>query len=216
MLIRAFFHKAQGVDEPVYFTDCEFGANWQCQKVTVFRFVRDALGSVHEIREANTDGLAMSVQYTAFGEPTVTRGPAWTDGLAVALPHAFTGREWDEEIGLYHYRARYYDPVVGRFLSEDPIGFFWGGELGRIPDYRTWDERHPRVYDSAVGALASLAFPSQTIGLQLNKYLYVKNSPAFYIDPSGENPMLALVVALVVAYIVLEGHIDPAIDAICK
>jgi RHS repeat-associated protein len=36
---------------------------------------------------------------------------------------AFTGREWDPEAGLYYYRARYYDPKVGRFISEDPIGF---------------------------------------------------------------------------------------------
>src|SRR5437773_799073 len=30
------------------------------------------------------------------------------------------GREYDQETGLYFYRARYYDPKVGRFLSEDP------------------------------------------------------------------------------------------------
>jgi RHS repeat-associated protein len=35
----------------------------------------------------------------------------------------YTGREWDGEIGLYFYRARYYDPLVGRFVGEDPIGF---------------------------------------------------------------------------------------------
>jgi RHS repeat-associated protein len=40
--------------------------------------------------------------------------------------YAFTGREWDPEIGLYYYRARYYDPKVGRFISEDPIGFEGG------------------------------------------------------------------------------------------
>jgi RHS repeat-associated protein len=34
--------------------------------------------------------------------------------------YAFTGREWDPEIGLYYYRARYYDPRTGRFLSDDP------------------------------------------------------------------------------------------------
>jgi RHS repeat-associated protein len=39
---------------------------------------------------------------------------------------AFTGREWDPEIGLYYYRARYYDPKVGRFVGEDPIGFAGG------------------------------------------------------------------------------------------
>ena len=34
--------------------------------------------------------------------------------------YAFTGREWDPEAGVYYYRARYYDPAVGRFLSVDP------------------------------------------------------------------------------------------------
>ncbi|GMU65361.1 MAG: hypothetical protein AMXMBFR36_16350 [Acidobacteriota bacterium] len=36
---------------------------------------------------------------------------------------AFTGREWDSEIDLYYYRARYYDPTLGQFISEDPIDF---------------------------------------------------------------------------------------------
>jgi RHS repeat-associated protein len=31
--------------------------------------------------------------------------------------------ESDSETGLYYYRARYYDQTLGRFLSEDPIGF---------------------------------------------------------------------------------------------
>jgi RHS repeat-associated protein len=35
--------------------------------------------------------------------------------------YAFTGREWDPDAGLYYYRARYYDPRVSRFVSEDPI-----------------------------------------------------------------------------------------------
>ena len=41
----------------------------------------------------------------------------------VANPYTFTAREFDPESGLYFYRARYYDPVAGRFISEDPIGF---------------------------------------------------------------------------------------------
>ena len=39
---------------------------------------------------------------------------------------SFTGREWDSETGLYYYRARYYDPRIGRFISEDPIRFRGG------------------------------------------------------------------------------------------
>lgn len=40
-------------------------------------------------------------------------------------PIGFTGREFDPETGLYYYRARYYDPKLGRFLTPDPVG----GEL---------------------------------------------------------------------------------------
>ena len=34
----------------------------------------------------------------------------------------YTGREYDRDTGLYYYRARYYDPEIGRFISEDPLG----------------------------------------------------------------------------------------------
>ena len=37
-----------------------------------------------------------------------------------------TGREFDKETGLYYYRARYYDPMEGRFVSKDPIGYKGG------------------------------------------------------------------------------------------
>ncbi|MDI9433217.1 MAG: RHS repeat-associated core domain-containing protein [Planctomycetota bacterium] len=35
----------------------------------------------------------------------------------------FTGRRFDPETGLYYYRARYYNPSIGRFLQTDPIGY---------------------------------------------------------------------------------------------
>jgi len=41
----------------------------------------------------------------------------------------YTGREFDSETGLYYYRARYFDPQGGRFLSEDPIGFAGGSNF---------------------------------------------------------------------------------------
>ncbi len=37
----------------------------------------------------------------------------------------YTGRENDGN-GLYYYRARYYSPVLGRFISKDPLGFAGG------------------------------------------------------------------------------------------
>jgi len=44
----------------------------------------------------------------------------------LANPYTYTGREYDPESGLYYYRARYYDAGIGRFLSEDPVGFLGG------------------------------------------------------------------------------------------
>jgi len=38
-------------------------------------------------------------------------------------PYRFTGRRFDPETGLYYYRARYYSPVLGRFLQTDPVGY---------------------------------------------------------------------------------------------
>lgn len=38
----------------------------------------------------------------------------------------YTGREYDQEMGLYYYRARYYDPREGRFIQKDPISYNGG------------------------------------------------------------------------------------------
>jgi RHS repeat-associated protein len=40
--------------------------------------------------------------------------------------YQYTGREYDSVTGIYYYRARWYDSKVGRFVSEDPIGFVGG------------------------------------------------------------------------------------------
>ena len=63
--------------------------------------------------------------YTAFGTPTITDGTGAT--LATSVDnnrYTYTGREWDEALSLYHYRARMYDSISGRFCTRDPIGFW--------------------------------------------------------------------------------------------
>lgn len=56
------------------------------------------------------------IVYLPFGELSQANS-AGTD-LATSK---FTGKEFDEETGLYYYGARYYDPAVGRFASADSI-----------------------------------------------------------------------------------------------
>jgi RHS repeat-associated protein len=43
--------------------------------------------------------------------------------VATGQPYRYTGRRFDSETNLYYYRARYYTPVLGRFLQTDPIGY---------------------------------------------------------------------------------------------
>ena len=35
----------------------------------------------------------------------------------------YAGQQFDSSTGLYYDHARYYDPVLGRFISQDPAGF---------------------------------------------------------------------------------------------
>ena len=75
----------------------------------------DHLGSAQS--GTNTSGNVLwREQYTPYGEEL--QGPAANDDLA-----GFTGHIRDSATGLNYMQARYYDPVIGRFLSIDPIGF---------------------------------------------------------------------------------------------
>lgn len=62
------------------------------------------------------------VEYDSFGVPVFIDGVSGSTSSASAVagnPYAYNGREWDPDTGLYYYRARYYDPTIGRFIQED-------------------------------------------------------------------------------------------------
>ena len=53
----------------------------------------------------------------------------------IGNPYTFTARRYDLETGLYYYRARYYNPQIGRFLQLDPAyqGMNWYAYCGNNP-----------------------------------------------------------------------------------
>ncbi len=76
----------------------------------------DALGSI----VSNTNmagGVFGSVFYNAWGSVIA--------GFGTIPQYSFTGREFDST-GLMYYRARYYDPTIGRFTQRDPKGYIDG------------------------------------------------------------------------------------------
>jgi RHS repeat-associated protein len=82
-------------------------------------FISGSLGTILAV--ANSAG-AVQTEYTydPFGNTTATGAPN-SNSLQ------YTARE-NDSVGLYDYRARYYNPDLQRFINEDPIAFL-GGDL---------------------------------------------------------------------------------------
>jgi RHS repeat-associated protein len=85
-------------------------------------YLVDALGL--SVALAATSGTTVAVQTNYGYDPY---GATQTTGTASTNSFQCTGRE-NDQTGLYHYRARYYNPTWGRFISEDPIGL-GGGDV---------------------------------------------------------------------------------------
>ncbi|MCB1775730.1 MAG: hypothetical protein KDI88_19110, partial [Gammaproteobacteria bacterium] len=79
----------------------------------------DALGSIVGITDSD-GAVAQAYAYSAFGEIVAVGSVPFNQ------PYAFTAREYDPATGLYYYRARYYEPGLGRFTSDDPLGLVGG------------------------------------------------------------------------------------------
>ena len=85
----------------------------------------DHLGT--PIAAHNAKGEAVwTAEYEAWGK---IRNETVSDGLKANVPFRFQGQYYDEESGLHYNRFRYYDPEIGRFVSQDPIGLKGGGNL---------------------------------------------------------------------------------------
>jgi RHS repeat-associated protein len=90
--------------------------------------MQDRTGSTVSV--TGTKGqLLEQYRYDAFGTPTIM-DPAGTgtpyNETQINNRFLFTGREWISRFGFYEYRARAYHPGLGRFMSQDPIGFAAG------------------------------------------------------------------------------------------
>nr|WP_253704418.1 RHS repeat-associated core domain-containing protein [Treponema denticola] len=97
------------------------------------------------------------IEYTPYGELWIEETAPGID----KLPFRFTGKELDEETGLYYYGARYLDPKYSRWLSGDPA----------LGEYISKD------YDGVSGGIYNTT--------NLNVYHYGGNNPITYTDPDG-------------------------------
>jgi RHS repeat-associated protein len=103
VLLRRFLHGNNADDPVVWYEGSTFStpkwlhANWQ--------------GSVVAISDSNGYALALN-KYDEYGIPATNAGR-----------FQYTGQAWLPEAGLYYYKARMYNPALGRYMQTDPIGY---------------------------------------------------------------------------------------------
>ncbi|MCP5463484.1 MAG: hypothetical protein H7A33_00485 [Deltaproteobacteria bacterium] len=87
----------------------------------------DHLGSSHVLTEGSKEGgkhagityaqgdLLQRIEYSPYGQESFVLNPG------LKFDPRFTGQEYDVSTGLYYYKARYYDPEIGRFIQPDTV-----------------------------------------------------------------------------------------------
>ncbi|TAN43977.1 MAG: hypothetical protein EPN22_08485, partial [Nitrospirae bacterium] len=142
--ITARYTHGLGIDEPLAVR----------KKDNIYYYHADGLGSITALTD-KYGKVAQTYSYDSFGGFKKS-------GDKVKDMYTFTGRIWDNDIKLYDYRNRMYDPKIGRFTAYDPSLYLRGSP--EIPYLRD----------------AMLKSPQE-----LNPYLYTANNPINKIDPMG-------------------------------
>jgi RHS repeat-associated protein len=139
----------------------------------------DGLGSIVAITDAARN-VVQSYEYDSYG--MVTPSTSFRNS------YTYTGREWDKETGLDYYRARYYDPIEGRFVSKDPIGLAGGVNVYAYTSNNPINFIDPlglkttiiTTYDTSYGI---------TYGSHSALFISRPGQPSFLYDPAGSyNP----------------------------
>jgi RHS repeat-associated protein len=141
------------------------------ERIKQYYYHSDHLGSAQVI--SNADGQEYErIEYTPYGELWIEKASTASN---IDIPYRFTGKERDEETGLYYYGARYLDSKASRWLSTDPaLGDY-------IPGTPVDDAARKRNQSlPGMGGVFNL--------VNLHLYHYAGNNPVKYIDPDGKAP----------------------------
>ena len=142
-IVAVYLH-GQGVDEPMGLVTDYDGDG----ELDVLSLIKDHQNSVKWILDEKGNWVER-IRYSAYGETEIisrNQKKVTTNNIFF-----YTGRELEPETGDYYYRARYYSPSEGRFLSEDPIGF----NSGDVNHYR-YVFNNPMKLTDPSGRISSL------------------------------------------------------------
>lgn len=101
---------------PVWYVRDPYGnllytLHWRGNQLQPDVYVRDRLGSIRIVLDYQGN-VANTYHYDAYGEITAS-------SATLRNSYTFTAYQADQSIGLYYAKARYYNPAIGRFLTQD-------------------------------------------------------------------------------------------------
>jgi RHS repeat-associated protein len=120
-----------------------------------YDYLTDALGSTVALTDS-TGASQVQYSYAPYGAMSITG--------TTTNSYAYTGREFDG-LGINYYRARYYNPATGRFLSEDPLGFEGGINKYAYAGNNPINFRDPSGLDKKSTGFCSLVPSGRTTGI---------------------------------------------------
>jgi RHS repeat-associated protein len=106
-------------------------ASAKAHPVTIRHYLTDHLGTPIALVDANGQHkgqITWAASYNAWGDIKEEYNPR-----NLQQPIRFQGQQIDAETGLHYNRFRYYDPSLGQYVTQDPIGLNGGVNTGVYP-----------------------------------------------------------------------------------
>ncbi|WP_325100567.1 MULTISPECIES: RHS repeat-associated core domain-containing protein [unclassified Delftia] len=112
-----YWYQCDQIGAPLELTDEQGQVAWAAD----YKVWGEAV--MRTVLRTGTDDRPISTR--AWGSKPVAPPPP----PPIEQPFRFQGQQFDEETGLHYNLFRYYDPQIGRFISQDPIGVLGGSNL---------------------------------------------------------------------------------------
>lgn len=138
----------------------------------------DSLGSVASLIDDETGQVVANYRYTAFGEASF-------EGT-VESPWQYFNKRKDPYSDLIHFGRRDYDPTLGRFMTQDPMGFIDG------PDRYMFCHNDPLNFKDPFGLQADLSGWDQFKQDALDFFQSLGNTILSYFQSMKEHSNLSL------------------------